>query len=164
MLNEKIKHNSNTIKLVATDIDGVWTNSCMYYTSEGEVMKAFSTYDGMAVELLRNIGIPTVIMTSENSQIVVKRAEKLGITDVYIGEKKKLLRLKKVCDEKKISLNEVAYIGDDLNDLDVLKNVAISAIPANSPLKGELNPDFITTRKGGEGAFREFVDELIKYR
>ena len=63
-----------------------------------------------------------------------------------------------------IKINEVAYIGDDLNDLDVLKNVAISAIPANSPLKGELNPDFITTRKGGEGAFREFVDELIKYR
>ena len=164
MNSKKMMHNSKDIKLVATDIDGVWTNSCMYYTSDGEVMKAFSTYDGMAVELLRNIGIPTIIMTSENSEIVIKRAEKLLIDDVYIGEKEKLPRLRRICDAKNVSLDEVAYIGDDINDLDVLKSVGISAIPINSPIKDKFIPDFITSRKGGEGAFREFVDELIKCR
>ena len=81
------------IKIVATDIDGVWTNGCMYYTYKGEVMKGFSTYDGMAVQILKEEGIATVIMTSEDSNIVLKRAEKLHIEDVYIAEASKLKRL-----------------------------------------------------------------------
>ena len=155
---------AKNIRLVATDIDGVWTNSCMYYASDGEIMKGFSTYDGMAVHLLREIGIPTVIITSEDSQIVLKRATKLSIEDIYIGEKSKLKRLESICLTKGILLDEVAYIGDDVNDLDVLKKVGISAMPINSPIHEIFSPDFITSRKGGEGAFREFVDILIKHR
>jgi len=161
---KNLLNKAKNIKLVATDIDGVWTNSSMYYTSDGEMMKAFSTYDGMAVQLLREIGIPTIIITSEESQIVLQRAAKLLINDVYIGEKSKLTRLKNICLEKEISLDEVAYIGDDINDLDVLKNVGISAMPINSPIQNKFSPDFLTSRKGGNGAFREFVDILIKHR
>ena len=152
------------IKLVATDIDGVWTDSIMYYTKDGDYMKAFSTYDGMGVQLLREIGIPTVIITSENSDIVLKRAEKLLIKDVYINEKDKLLRLKKISAEKNISLSNIAYIGDDLNDLEVLKNVGFSAMPKNSPILNKFSPDYITNCKGGEGAFREFIEQIIKNR
>ena len=97
-----------TIKLVGTDIDGVWTDARMYYSADGDIMKSFSTYDGMGVELLRQVNIPLVIMTSENTEIVTKRAEKLGVTHVYQGETQKLDRLKEVCKELEISLDEVA--------------------------------------------------------
>ena len=153
---------NKNIKLVATDIDGVWTDAKMHYTENGDFMKSFSTYDGMGVEMLRNKNIETVIMTSENSKIVLKRAEKLKIKEVYINEKNKLERLKKICSNKKITLNEVAYIGDDINDVEVLKNVGISALTNNSPIKEQIKVDYITEKKGGDGAFREFVELILK--
>ncbi len=150
-----------TIKLVGTDIDGVWTDARMYYSADGDIMKSFSTYDGMGVELLRQVNIPLVIMTSENTEIVTKRAEKLGVTHVYQGETQKLDRLKEVCKELEISLDEVAYIGDDVNDLDVLKSVGLSAMPPNSPILNQFSPDYLTSRPGGDGAFRDFVDFIL---
>ena len=153
---------NKNIKLVATDIDGVWTDAKMHYTENGDFMKSFSTYDGMGVEMLRNKNIETVIMTSENSSIVLRRAEKLKIKEVYIDEKNKLERLKKICSNKKITLNEVAYIGDDINDIEVLKNVGISALTNNSPIKGQIEVDYITKKKGGDGAFREFAELILK--
>ena len=152
----------NNIKLVATDIDGVWTDAKMHYTEDGDFMKSFNTYDGMGVEMLRNKNIETIIMTSENSNIVLKRAKKLKIKNVYIGEKNKLERLKKICSDKKIELNEVAYIGDDINDIEVLNNVGFSALSNNSPIKNQIKVDYITEKKGGDGAFREFVEVILK--
>ena len=84
---------SKNIKLIATDIDGVWTDAKMHYTEDGEYMKSFSTYDGMATALLKNEKIEIAILTSENSQIVKSRAKKLGIKYVYINEKEKLFRI-----------------------------------------------------------------------
>ena len=153
---------AKSIKAVATDIDGVWTDSGMYYTSSGEKMKCFSTYDGMGVQLLKEIGIPTIILTSENSEIVLRRAEKLQIDKVYIDEKQKLNRMIKVCQELRISMNEVAYIGDDLNDLELLEQVGLSAMPSNSPILDLFSPDYITEKSGGQGAFREFIDQIIQ--
>jgi len=155
-------NNKNNIKLVATDIDGVWTDAKMHYTDNGDFMKSFSTYDGMAVQLLRENNIETVIITSENSNIVLQRAKKLKINNVTIGEKNKLKRIKKICSDKKIKLNEVAYIGDDINDIEVLKVVGFSALTANSPIKTQIKVDYITKRNGGDGAFREFVDLLLE--
>ena len=152
----------NKIKLVVTDIDGVWTDAKMYYTENGDFMKAFSTYDGMAVEMLRNKNIETVIITSENSNIVIKRAEKLKIKKVYIGETNKLERLKQICTNNKIKLDEIAYIGDDINDIEVLNNVGFSALSNNSPIKNQIEVDYITEKKGGDGAFREFVEVILK--
>jgi YrbI family 3-deoxy-D-manno-octulosonate 8-phosphate phosphatase len=136
----------------------------MYYTENGDFMKSFSTYDGMAVQLLREQNIETVIITSENSNIVLQRAKKLNISNVTIGEKNKLERIKKICLEKEIDLSEVAYIGDDLNDVDVLKQVGFSALTQNSPIKEYIKVDYITKRNGGDGAFREFVDLILKNR
>ncbi len=155
-------NNKNNIKLVATDIDGVWTDAKMYYTEEGDYIKSFSTYDGMAVQLLREKNIETIIITSENSNIVLQRAKKLKIKNVTIGEKNKLERIKKICSDKKIDLSEVAYIGDDINDIEVLKAVGFSALASNSPIKEKIRVDYITTRKGGDGAFREFVDLILE--
>ena len=161
MISKKIIKN---IKLVATDIDGVWTDAKMYYTENGDYMKAFSTYDGMATSLLRKNNIEIAILTTENSKIVKERAKKLDIKYVYINEKEKLLRIKYLCNRLGISLDEVAYIGDDLNDLDVLTNVGMSAMPINSPILDKYTPNYITKKSGGNGAFREFVDLILKHR
>tara|TARA_B110000116_G_scaffold11484_1_gene9353 strand:+ start:408 stop:893 length:486 start_codon:yes stop_codon:yes gene_type:complete len=161
MINKKIIKN---IKLVATDIDGVWTDAKMYYTENGEYMKGFSTYDGMATSLLRKNNIEIAILTTENSKIVKERAKKLDIKYVYINEKEKLLRIKYLCNRLGISLDEVAYIGDDLNDLDVLTNVGMSAMPINSPILDKYTPNYITKKSGGNGAFRELVDLILKHR
>ena len=155
-------NNKNNIKLVATDIDGVWTDAKMHYTEEGDYIKSFSTYDGMGVQLLRENNIETVIITSENSNIVLQRAKKLKIKNVTIGEKNKLERIKKICSDKKIDLSEVAYIGDDINDIEVLKAVGFSALASNSPIKEKIKVDYITKKKGGDGAFREFVEVILK--
>ena len=160
MINKK---NAELIKLVATDIDGVWTDSKMYYTNAGDFMKAFSTYDGMAVQLLNEINIPVAILTSEDSTIVKQRAKKLKIKNVYTNEKEKLSRLKYLCNKYNIKLQNVAYIGDDLNDLEVLKEVGISAMPSSSPILNLFKSDYVTKAKGGEGAFREFADLIIKH-
>ena len=156
-LNEKAKK----IKLVGTDIDGVWTDSKMYVTPEGEWMKAFSTYDGMATAMLRDKGIIVAILTGENSDVVISRAEKLQIDEVYVDEHEKLKRLTYLTKKYDITMDEVAYIGDDVNDLEVLKAVGFTALAGNSPIKDQFTPDYVTTRHGGNGAFREFVDIIL---
>ena len=149
------------IKLVGTDIDGVWTDSRMYVSPNGEWMKSFSTYDGMATSMLKEKGIIVAILTGENSDIVTSRAKKLQINEVYINEHEKLKRIIYLTKKYKISLNEVAYIGDDLNDLEVLKAVGLSALSGNSPIQKQFKADYVTTRFGGNGAFREFADLIL---
>ena len=105
--------------------------------------------------------LPTIILTSENSEIVLRRAEKLQINQVYINEKQKLNRMNQICNELEIGIDEVAYIGDDLNDLDLLRKVGLSGMPKNSPILDIFSPDYITQRSGGKGAFREFIDQII---
>mgnify|MGYP002150122081 CR=1 FL=1 len=100
-------------KLVITDIDGVWTDGGMYYTADGDVMKRFSVKDGWGVIFLRELGIPVAIMTGENTQIVQKRADKLKIKYCYLGVKDKVAQARELCRELGISLDEVAFIGDD---------------------------------------------------
>ena len=163
-MNNNFTEKAQSIKVVATDIDGVWTDSGMYYTTSGEKMKCFSTYDGMGVQLLRELGIPTIILTSENSEIVLRRAEKLQIKNVYINEKEKLSRMIEVCRELDVSMNEVAYIGDDINDLSLLEKVGLSAMPPNSPARHLFSPDYLTEKSGGHGAFREFIDQIIEVK
>ena len=148
-------------KLFITDIDGVWTDGGMYYTAEGDVMKRFSVKDGWGVIFLRHLGIPVAIKTGENSQIVARRAEKLKITHCYLGVKDKLSLARRLCDELEISLRDVAFIGDDINDLPLLREVGFSGCPDNTPFYVKKNVRFIGTKHGGEGAFREFVETIL---
>jgi 3-deoxy-D-manno-octulosonate 8-phosphate phosphatase (KDO 8-P phosphatase) len=148
-------------KLVITDIDGVWTDGGMYYTAEGDIMKRFCVKDGWGVIFLRRLNIPVAIMTGENSQVVKQRAEKLKVNYCYLHVSDKLQKAKELCAELGISLHEVAAIGDDVNDLKLLRAVGFSASPSNTPdyVKKEVN--YITTAHGGEGAFREFVEKIL---
>ena len=152
---------ASKIKLIGTDIDGVWTDSKMYVTPDGEWMKAFSTYDGMATAMLKEKGIIVAILTGENSDVVITRAEKLQIDEVYVDEHEKLKRLTYLTKKYDITMDEVAYIGDDVNDLEVLKAVGFSALAGNSPIQNQFTPDYVTTRLGGNGAFREFADFIL---
>ena len=158
---ENLNKKAKKIKLVGTDIDGVWTDSKMYVTPEGEWMKAFSTYDGMATAMLKEKGIIVAILTGENSDVVIARTEKLQIDEVYVDEHEKLKRLTYLTKKYDITMDEVAYIGDDVNDLEVLKAVGFSALAGNSPIQDQFTPDYITTRHGGNGAFREFADIIL---
>ena len=161
---DNLTEKARKIKLVGTDIDGVWTDSKMYVTPEGEWMKAFSTYDGMATAMLKNQGIIVAILTGENSDVVLSRAEKLKIDEVYVDEHEKLKRLTYLTKKYEISMDEVAFIGDDVNDLEVLNVVGLSAMAGNSPILDQFSPDYVTTRHGGNGAFREFADIILNAR
>ena len=158
---DNLTKKAHKIKLVGTDIDGVWTDSKMYVTPEGEWMKAFSTYDGMAIAMLKEKGIIVALLTGENSDVVISRAEKLQIDEVYVDEHEKLKRLTYLTKKYDITMDEVAYIGDDVNDLEVLKAVGFSSLAGNSPIQDQFTPDYITTRHGGNGAFREFADIIL---
>ena len=157
-----IENKAKKIKLIATDIDGVWTDARMYVTAEGDYMKAFSTYDGMAISILKKRGFIIAILTSENTDIVLARAKKLNIDEVYINEHEKLKRLIYLSKKYTIPMDQIAYIGDDINDLDVLKSVGFSALSGNSPILDQFSPDYVTKRNGGHGAFREFADLILK--
>ena len=152
------------IKLFLSDVDGVMTDAGMYYTASGDEFKKFNTHDGMAFNLLREAGIKTGIITTENTTIVERRAAKLKIDYVYQGAgfKGKLAAAMEICFKENITLNEVAYIGDDINCIELLKAVGIAACPANSTKKVKAIPGIIHLQKsGGEGAIREFVDDYI---
>ena len=153
--------NSKLIKLVITDIDGVWTDGGMYYTAEGDVMKRFSVKDGWGVSFLHKAGIPVVILTGENTSIVQRRAEKLKIDYCFLGVKDKVAQAEALCAELGIGLGEVAFIGDDLNDLPLLRRVGFSASPVNTPDYVKREVDYVTTAHGGYGACREFVEKLL---
>lgn len=161
MITPSLKNRASQIKLVVTDIDGVWTDARIYYSDAGEVMKAFSYYDGMATELLAKAGIPTAIITSENSKPVALRAKKLNIEDVFLGIKDKLEVFESLLEKYHLDPSQVAYIGDDVNDYSVMQVAGLTASPANTPAFHILKPDILLERSGGDGAFREFADIIL---
>ena len=155
---------SKTIKLFATDVDGVLTDAGMYYDNNGNELKKFNTHDGMAFKILKEKGIFTAMITSEKTNIVKLRASKLQVDYLFQGVKggEKLEVLKKICIEKNMSLSEVAYIGDDINDYNVLSSVGFPACPKNA-ITNIKNIEGIThlSKSGGNGAVREFVELLL---
>ncbi len=155
---------TNKIKLFLTDVDGVMTDAGMYYTESGDEFKKFNTHDGMAFNLLREAGIKTGIITTENTKIVERRAAKLKVDYLYQGAgfSGKLSAAIEICKQENITLHEVAYIGDDINCIELLESVGLAACPANSTSKVKAIKNIISlTKSGGNGAIREFVDNYI---
>lgn len=150
------------IKLVLTDIDGVWTDGGMYYDQTGNEWKKFNTSDSAGVLFLRLLEIPLGIITGENTEIVRSRAEKLKITELHMGIKNKLETAKTLCEKYGVSLKEVAYIGDDINDIPMLDAVGFSACPANAPDYVKSHAVHVLKKNGGDGAFREFVEYILE--
>lgn len=148
-------------KLLLTDIDGVWTDGGMYYDQTGNEWKRFHTYDSAGVLFAHRLSIPVGIITSEKTQIVQRRAEKLNIDFIYQGVDDKFLCVNELCKKLNISLLDVAYIGDDIGDIDLLKAVGISGVPASAPSYIRELATLTLTKNGGEGVFREFVEKIL---
>src|ERR1700739_3146220 len=154
MLNKKLSQ----IKLLLTDCDGVLTDGGVYYGESGEELKKFDIRDGMGVERLRNIaGVTTGIVTGELSPSLVKRAEKLKITELHLGSKDKPAVLKEILERRKLNASEVAYIGDDSKDQQIMELVGFTAAPADALHFIRKRADYVCEAKGGEGAFRELA-------
>ena len=150
------------IKLLLTDVDGVLTDNGVYYSEAGEVMKRFSIRDGMGVERLRKLGgIETGIITGEMSPSVARRAEKLVIRELHLGVKDKLACLSEIMGRLELQWSEIAYIGDDVNDLEVMERAGIAACPSDAMQPVIDMADHICENRGGYGAFREFAEWLL---
>lgn len=150
------------IRLVLTDCDGVLTDAGVYYSAKGEEMKRFSMRDGMGVERLRKLaGVDTGIMTGENSGIVAARAVKLEIRHLYLGIKDKHRELQAILLANNLQPDEVAFIGDDLNDQTVIQAVGLSACPSDAMETIKGLADYVCRQPGGHGAFREFAEFII---
>lgn len=149
------------IKLFITDIDGVWTDGGMYYSENGAEFKKFHTGDSAGVLFLKILNIKTAIISGENTKIVRKRAQKLNINDVYLGVLDKVKIAKKLKNKYHLKWHEIAYIGDDINDILLLRKVGLSACPSTAEeyIKKEVN--WVLNKKGGEGVFREFVQKFL---
>jgi YrbI family 3-deoxy-D-manno-octulosonate 8-phosphate phosphatase len=156
------KQKLDKIKLLVLDVDGVMTDGGMYYSEKGDQIKKFNTKDGMAIQHLTKNGYQVAIISSGyTTEMIQKRAELLGVQRVYVGRDPKLTVLNQFCEELGIELNQVAIIGDDVNDLPVIKKVGFSAAPSDAMNTVKSNVDVILTKKGGDGCVREFIDAYI---
>ena len=162
-MNDKLAEKAKKIKLMLTDCDGVLTDGGVYYGENGEVLKKFNIRDGMGVERLRKlVNVETGIITGEVSPSVKTRAEKLNITELHLGIKHKPAVLQAILIRKNLQADEVAFIGDDTNDVEIMKLVGLSACPADAMIFTKNIAHYICENKGGEGAFREFAELIIR--
>jgi 3-deoxy-D-manno-octulosonate 8-phosphate phosphatase (KDO 8-P phosphatase) len=153
------------LKLVLTDCDGVLTDGGVYYSERGEELKRFNIRDGMGVERLRNLaGIETGVVTGEFSGSVSRRAEKLGIAECHLGAKDKAAVVRSIMERLNLHSGEVAYLGDDVNDLPAFAVVGLTACPADALDEVKAAAHVILERPGGQGAFREFAEIVLKAR
>jgi 3-deoxy-D-manno-octulosonate 8-phosphate phosphatase (KDO 8-P phosphatase) len=150
------------IRLFATDVDGVLTDAGMYYSESGEELKKFNTRDGMGIKLLQRAGIITAIVTQERTKLVARRGEKLMIPEVHQGVMDKLALVREMVERLGLSMEEVAYIGDDVNDVLTLKAVGFSATPADGMPQAAAVVDYVCEKKGGEGAVREIAEMILE--
>ncbi len=161
ILNEQ--NASKNIKLFVSDVDGTLTDGGMYYSESGDELKKFNTRDGMGFQLLREKGIKTGIITSENTKIVENRAKKLKIDFLVQGKRNggKLEAVRQICNELNVSLNEVAYIGDDINDIELLSEVGVAACPADACAEVKAVAGIqVMQKNGGDGCVREVVERI----
>lgn len=164
---DELTQRAEKIKLVISDNDGVFTDNGVYYSERGEEMKRYSIRDGMGVERLRNSGIETSIMTGEVSPSLKKRAEKLGMRRLYLGVKDKFSMLETVLAETGLHRYELAYIGDDVNDVEIMEEIAregLTASPRDATVFVEPFIHYRAQADGGYGAFRDFAEWLLALR
>lgn len=152
------------IRLFATDVDGVLTDAGMYYSESGDEWKKFNTRDGMGIKLLQKAGLITAIVTQERTRLVARRAEKLAIPELHQGVIDKLAVIRDMAERHGISLCHIAYIGDDVNDIEALKAVGFSATPADGLPQVRKVVDHVCQLKGGEGAVRELAEMILQSR
>ncbi len=152
------------VRLLCVDVDGVLTDAGMYYGRDGEVLKKFNARDGHGLQRLREAGIAVAIVSKEDSAIVHARAAKLNIDDVFCGATNKRLAIDELCQRHHLDLAEVAFIGDDLNDLPALECVGLPCAVADAVEPVRALAAYVTQHRGGDGAVREVCEFLIAAR
>ncbi len=163
-MSTKIQKKCKKIRLLVTDVDCVLTDGGMYYTGKGDVMKKFHTRDGMGVTLLRKHEIPTIIITKEKTPMVRNWAKKMKIKKIYDGIRTKENLLEKIIQVYNLKSNEIAYIGDDVNDINLMKLVGFSVSPKDGIPPARKTADYISNCKGGEGVLREVADLILSVK
>lgn len=159
---DHLKSKIERIKLLILDVDGVMTDAGMYYTESGDQFKKYNSKDGMGIMKAQESGLLCGIISSAfTDKMVLNRAETLRINHVYVGRDQKITILKQWCEELSISLNEVAIIGDDINDLSIMREVGLSACPKDAVQEVKKEVDIVLTKNGGEGVVREFIDNFL---
>ena len=151
------------INYLVLDVDGVFTDGCVYYGAEGELMKNFDMRDGMGLEILRQNNVEVVVITSENSDLVAKRMQKLQIKYTFLGVKDKYSFLQNFINQQQTSWANLAYVGDDVNDLANLCTVGWSFAPANATTVVKQQVDFTLSHNSADGAIREVCEWVMKY-
>lgn len=150
------------IKLIITDIDGVWTDGGMYYSDNRVEAKKFNTSDSVGVLLLSKQNIDMIVISGEDIPSVHKRMKKLNIKNYYLGVSDKLSLVEKIIKDRGLDFNQIAFVGDEVNDHPLLRKVGFSACPQTAPFYTKEIVDFIVPTNGGMGVFRDFVIEVLK--
>lgn len=157
----KLPLNCSRVKLLALDVDGILTDGGLYYTENGQVCKKFNVKDGKGIKLLMQSGIEVAIISANDSAATLHRARKLGVVNCFTGVEDKLEVLNTLCRQLSISLSQVAYMGDDLNDLPVLKAVGLPLTVADAIAENQTTAAYVTKLSGGQGAVREVCNLLL---
>jgi len=160
---QKKKKIHQKIEYLVLDVDGVFTDGCVYYDAEGEMAKKFDMRDGMGLEIIRQNQVEVIVMTSENSELVAQRMKKLQIKHTFLGVKDKFSFLTQFLLDRNSSFGAVAYVGDDVNDLANICSVGWSFTPSDSTNIVKANADYVLTNASGAGAIRETCEILLKY-
>ncbi len=159
-----LKNKIKNIKLLILDVDGVLTDGTFYLSNEGVELKGFHTQDGLGIKLLQKAGIDVAIISSRKSKAVEIRMAELGVTHVYQGIASKLSAFDEIMNILSLTADKVAYMGDDLPDLPVMKKVNLSIAPANAVTVVKQQADWKTARRGGQAAVREVADTILNIR
>lgn len=160
---DDLKNKLSKIKMLAMDVDGTLTDGGLYYSDSGLQMKRFHAHDGMGVRSLQESGFKTLVITSDNSEIPIRRGEKLHFTHTVISSFNKIENLKTILMAEGLEASEVAYIGDDINDLECMQICGFSCCPADSVDVVKSSVDYVCKRNGGQGAVREICDIILEH-
>lgn len=163
-INNRCSKDLSKIRLFAMDVDGTLTNGKIYMGASGEMMKSFDVKDGLGIKLLMHHGIIPAIITGRTSRIVENRCHEIGITEIYQGIKNKAKKLQELMVEYHLTAEEVAYIGDDLNDLSAIRIAGVTFAPADCASQLKPYIDIILTKKAGNSPVREAIDQILDGR
>lgn len=162
MKESEINRIASKIEIAMFDVDGVMTDGGMIFDEDGKEYKVFNAKDGQGLVMLNKAGIKTIIITAKESYMVQKRFESLGFTRIYQGQRNKERALEEVVDEFDVKFEQIAYMGDDLPDLGVLKRVGLSSCPKDAVPEVVKVCRFVSKKDGGRGAVRELCDLILK--
>lgn len=160
-MKNEILAKAKNIKLVISDVDGVLTNGLLIFDSQGKELKAFHAHDGLGISLLQQAGIEFAIITKRSSEALTHRAKNLKLTHVYQGQEDKTVAYKELLDKLKLNDQQVAYIGDDLTDLALIRQAALGATVADAPSIMHQHADWVSQYPGGHGAVRELCELIL---